>query len=65
MSAKVVTKSGTTETAIPADAYTVTTTKKATEGINDIAEGVVVFSNKTMMLIKKTALQVQSISQKY
>ena len=56
VSAKVVTKSGTTETAIPADAYTVTTTKKATKGINDIAEGVVVFSNKNYDVDQKDSV---------
>ena len=53
VSAKVVTKSGTTETAVPTDAYTVTTTKKATKGINDKAEGVVVFNNKNYDVYQK------------
>ena len=53
VSAKVVTGTGSNEKAIPTDAYTVTTTKKATLGINDTAKGVVVFSNKNYDVASK------------
>ena len=48
---KVVTKSGTTETAVPATEYIVKTTKKARE-INDTAKADVVFTNPNYTITK-------------